>query len=266
MKYFLGCVITTVSLLHASGIDAFDYYGASVSDRELPSSFLKLGMYGSRPAVDRVLMDSPAAKHGLKQGDVLLAINGKNITRASEISLFTTDKVSLTLIRGYARKTVVINRLAIESELTRHAVESKRPAVPSPQVMNAINADNSPAIRFDDAALEKKYGKTTPEQREAMRKKDLQRLQQEKRAEIKRNQQERVEEQRKKAEQEVAATAKKQQELLEMERLKAARAAEKRQWEADQRAQANYIRQQQLNDMQEKIDRLEKDRSQRSNR
>lgn len=60
---------------------------------------------GEGAAVARVVPDSPAANAGIRAGDIVLKINGENLTRASELSDVVAsrrpgDVLSLTLRRG----------------------------------------------------------------------------------------------------------------------------------------------------------------------
>jgi hypothetical protein len=256
-------VLAFVLLFLATTGHTLDFYGALVSDRELPSSFFKIHMYGFRPIVDRITSDSPADKFGLRQGDVILSINGKSVARTSDFSAMTEAKNDIRVIRGLTRKRITVNGATIEAaQQVRHAANKAQET--TPKASTPPSSDNSPAIRFDDADLEKRFGKTTPAQREALRQQNQHRVQQEE-ADASVRKQRLLQEEQQQAEAKAAAeVARKQQEAQEEQRKAAEREAAKRQWEANQRAQAELVRQQQLNDMQEKIDRLERDRAKRS--
>jgi membrane-associated protease RseP (regulator of RpoE activity) len=237
-------VLVLVSLFLATTGHALDFYGATITDRELPTSFFKLNMYGIRPIVDHVTTDSPADKFGLRQGDVILSINGKSIAKASDFSTLIKEKNEIRIIRGLARKRITATRVTIEAaKQLQHAAHKTQEPAPKPSTPPA--SDMSPAIRFDDAALEKRFGKTTPAQREALRQQNQQRMQQE--------------------EADAAAeTARKQQEALDEQRRAAEKEAARQRWIENQRIERNRLRQQQLNEMQEKIDRLEREKSKRA--
>ncbi len=237
---------------------AIDFYGASVSDRELPTQFFNIGMYGIRPIVATVAPDSPASKFGLIQGDVIIAINGRSITKTSELTELSGDSPSVGIIRGLKRKRIKVSKALIkEGGPAQHAVAktySTESQTPSKY------ADSGAPIRLDDATLEKKFGKTTPEQRDELRRQNQQLIQQERNADAARKKRQ-AQEEKQQAEAKAAAEAeKKKQEALEEQRRAAAREEfRKRQLEESQRMQQERIwhQQQELNYMREKVNRLE---------
>lgn len=249
-------VLALVSLVLATTGHALDFYGASITDRELPSSFFKIHLYGFRPTVDHVTTDSPAGRFGLKRGDVILSINGKPVAKTADFPGMTHEKNDIRVIRGLARKRLIVTRATIEAaQQTQHLVQKAQET--APKVSTPPSSDTSPALRFDDAALEKRFGKTTPAQREALRQQNQQRVQQEEADAAARKQRLLQEEQQQAA----AEAAKKQQEALEEQRKAAEREAARQRWLENQRFQRELLRQQQLNEMQEKIDRLEREKN-----
>ena len=257
-------VLALVSLFLATTGHALDFYGAAVSDRELPSSFFKIHLYGFRPTVDRVTSDSPADRFGLRQGDVILSINGKSVAKTSDFPTMTHEKNDIRVIRGLTRKRITVTRATVEAaQQAQYATDKARETTP-PKASTVHPPDTSPAIRFDDAALEKRFGKTTPAQREALRQQNQQRVQQEE-ADATARKQRLLQEEQQQAETKAAAeAARKQQEALEEQRKAAEREAARQRWIENQRIERERLRQQQLNDMQEKIDRLERDRTRRA--
>jgi murein DD-endopeptidase MepM/ murein hydrolase activator NlpD len=256
-------VLVLVSLFLATTGHALDFYGATITDRELPTSFFKLNLYGIRPIVDHVTTDSPADKFGLRQGDVILSINGKSIAKASDFSTLIKEKNEIRIIRGLARKRIIVTRATIEAaQQAQHVVQKAEET--APKVSTPASSDTSSAIRFDDAALEKKFGKTTPAQREALRQQNQQRIQQEE-ADAAARKQRLLQEEKQQVEAKAAAeAARKQQEALDEQRRAAEKEAARQRWIENQRIERNRLRQQQLNEMQEKIDRLEREKSKRA--
>lgn len=254
--YRFSFVLALVSLFLATTGHALDFYGATITDRELPTRFFKLDLYGIRPIVDHVTADSPADRFGLKQGDLILSINGKSVVKTSDLSTMTKEKNDIRIIRGVARKRITVTRATIEA--VRHAAHKAQETTPKNSTPSS--SDNSPAIRLDDAALEKRFGKTTPAQREALRQQNLQRVQQEEADAAARKQRFLQEEQQQAAAKAAAEAARKQQEALDEQRRAAEKEAARQRWLENQRIERELLRQQQLNEMQEKIDRLEREK------
>lgn len=248
-------VLALVSLFLSTTAHALDFFGASVSDRELPTRFFKLDMYGIRPIVEHVAAHSPADKFGLKQGDLILSINGTSVAKTSDFPAMTKEKNDIRIIRGLVRKRITVTRATIEAaQQVQHAHET------APKASTVTSSNSGPAIRFDDATLEKRFGKTTPTQREALRQQNQQRVQQEE-ADAAARKQRLLQEEQQQAEAKVAAeAARKQQEALEEQRKAAEREAARQRWIENQRIERERLRQQQLNEMQEKIDRLEREK------
>lgn len=162
MKNLLMIVLISISGFMANVSDAYDFYGASVSDKNTPSSYMKYGIHGYRPVINNVSYNSPASKVGLQQGNIILLINNKDIKRTSELSSVTTDIIRLTVFNGIERKNLIIDRLSIESEMAnRTTTERKTTNLSHKNTFSDEQPDNSPPLKFDDAALEKKYGKST---------------------------------------------------------------------------------------------------------
>jgi len=214
---------------------AFDYFGAELSNSELPSSYMKLGIIGSYVHVDKLLHHSPAERQGFQQGDYLIAVNGTDIQKVADLLSVTTEELRITVLRGYKRKTIRFNLLMAKQETAPPATTvSSRPIVQAqPEPQHVKRTDNAPALRFDDAALEKKYGRTTPEQRQAMRQADMQRLQQEQAAYEALKRQTALEDQQRKA----AEEARKKKEEEDNKRTEELRIAEARRQEAEARRQ-----------------------------
>jgi len=159
MRHFLFIIAISFSILTANAVDAFDFYGASISDKEAPSSYIKYGINGYHPIINEVVLDTPASKAGLKKGDIILFINNKNIQKTIELRSITNDVINFTVFNGFERKTVSIDRLAFETEKAKRNGTERKHSNNSqiyPQVVE--HPDNSPPLTFDNASLEKKYG------------------------------------------------------------------------------------------------------------
>jgi serine protease Do len=79
--------------------------------------------------VTEVTPDSPAAKAGLRQGDVVLSYDGKKISTLRDLSRAVADtavgsKVSLKIVRDHANKTIVARIGAQEREQVAAATSS----------------------------------------------------------------------------------------------------------------------------------------------
>ncbi|MDD2309676.1 MAG: PDZ domain-containing protein [Desulfuromonadaceae bacterium] len=158
----LRLIIAFFIISIANPVRALDFYGANIADRDAPSSFMKYGIYGFRATITRVSIDSPADRAGFNQGDIILSINKKDVKRTSELSRFTTDMIKLHVFSGSERKTLTINRLAIETEkAARISAERKEATASNTDSYVDEQPNNSPALKFNDAYLEKKFGKST---------------------------------------------------------------------------------------------------------
>jgi len=112
-------VLTAGLILSAARGYALDFYGADVSDRDVPSSYFRVGLFGIRPIVVSVAFDSVAAKAGLQRGDIILSINGTDVKKSSELSRFTSNLLSVSIRSGSEMKVLSIERLAPGAAKTR---------------------------------------------------------------------------------------------------------------------------------------------------
>jgi hypothetical protein len=136
--------------------NAADFYGATVTDREVPTVAWRAGITGSRPIIGNVPPNSPAAKYGLKQGYIILFINDKKVRNTGELNQFTTDTISVYVFDGTEMKTVSIDRKAIEAEKAERIEAERKAALPPPQVVPDELPDNSPSMEFNDEILYKR--------------------------------------------------------------------------------------------------------------
>ncbi len=142
---------------------ASDFYGATVIDKDAPSSYMKYSIYGQRSIISDILENSPASKAGFKCGDIILAVNDKVVKRSSEMNNFTENTLAVQVFDGSEWKTITLDRLAIETEKSRQLAVGKKPAIVAAPLHKRTytvtkRPDNSPPLKFDNAYLEKRFG------------------------------------------------------------------------------------------------------------
>lgn len=170
MKYLLIVIAAVYFHFTANAVDAYDFYGASIYDKEVPSSYMKYGINGFKPTITEVTYDSPSEKAGFKQGDIFLKINAMNAKKTSELEKITTKTITVNLFRGIERITLTIDRMAIEMERAKRIAKDKKASEDIIKTANYVSrpinspepSDNSEPLKFDDDALERKFGKSTP--------------------------------------------------------------------------------------------------------
>lgn len=162
MRHFLFIIAISFSILTANMVDAFDFYGASISDKEAPLSYIKYGIKGYHPIINEVVLDTPVSKAGLKKGDVIISVNNRNIQKTTELRSVNGNVINLTVFNGFEQKTVSIERLSIETEKTKRKDAVRKHSNDSQIYLQVVEQpDNSPPLKFDNAALEKKYGNSS---------------------------------------------------------------------------------------------------------
>jgi len=138
---------------------AIEFYGASVTDKDVPSSFMRSGIYGDHPVVGSVASNSPAEKTGFMQGDVIMSINDKDVVRSDELAKIIDDILNVSIFNGSEWKMLTINRLAIATEKARQ-IEAERKAAIVADTNSAPSSppgddksDASPPLKLDDSML-----------------------------------------------------------------------------------------------------------------
>jgi len=162
-KFLSVIMFLFVASFQGFAANAADFYGATVTDQEVPTVAWRAGITGSRPIVGDVPVHSPAAKHGFKQGQIILSVNGKNVRKTNELSQFTTDTISVYVFDGTEMQTLSIDRLAIEKEKAERIEAERKAAIPPPQVVPDERPDDSPPMEFNDEIIFKRSISPTPD-------------------------------------------------------------------------------------------------------
>ena len=141
-------------LLDMSPVLAADFYGASVIDKDAPSSFMRLGIYGDHPTVGSVASGSPTERAGFAKGDVVMSINEIKVERAVDLTKCTDAILKIRIFDGLKWKTLTIDRIAVEKEEARQ-LETKQAAMKNESSGPPFDDQTAAAspLRFDDSSL-----------------------------------------------------------------------------------------------------------------
>lgn len=98
--------------------------------RELAESFGMKNPHGA--LVAKVMEDSPAERAGLQVGDVIVAFNGKKVTRSSSLPPLVGrtpvgENAAVTIIRNQAKRTIRVRIAQLPSDITETAQRIEEP-------------------------------------------------------------------------------------------------------------------------------------------
>ncbi|KAA0891646.1 hypothetical protein [Oryzomonas rubra] len=162
--YLVSVFVISVNPLIAHSID---FYGIEVVDSDTPSSFMKYGVYGYHPTVKSGFYEADTTNLGFRRGDIIISINNKNIRSSSELYQFKTDILTVLVFSKNEKKTLTIDRAALEKD---KSVKIEKQIIDNVKYIandtySDEKVDNRPTLKFDDKYLERKFGKSTPEQK-----------------------------------------------------------------------------------------------------
>lgn len=155
-KFLVVIMFLLITTFQRLAANAADFYGATVTDREVPTNAWRAGITGFRPMVDTVPPNSHAAKYGFRQGNIIISVNGIKVRKTIELSQFKTDTISAYVFDGTEMKTLLIDRLAIEKEKAERIEAERKAVTPPPQVVPDERPDDSPAMEFNDEIMFKR--------------------------------------------------------------------------------------------------------------
>lgn len=132
---------------------ALNFYGAEVTDADLPSSYMRVGLFGVRPVVGITADDNSTADSGFQRGDIIISVNGTGVKNSIELNKFTTDTVSVTIFRYNEKKTLFIKMRDIGKADAKQLTPEKQ-IVKQQRVVQDIStaAAKSPSIITADRA------------------------------------------------------------------------------------------------------------------
>jgi hypothetical protein len=159
-------VVSTVAalILLPYVVNAAVFLGARVTDRDVPMSAWKEGVLGLRPTIHEVPLNSIAEEAGLKNGDVIVSVNGTGVKTSLELQKFSKGDLSVVVFRWGERKTLTISKSAFEPKVPKKVQPEEDPAISAARKSRSVRErpDTSPPIVFNDETLEMRYGRSTP--------------------------------------------------------------------------------------------------------
>jgi serine protease Do len=105
--------------------------------------------------VSEVVKDSPAQKAGIKRGDVILKINGKQVNNSSQLrntvaSIGAGTKVSVEFVRNKKEKVEVVELGQLPENLSHHSFFEKDYGSLSGITIAPLNKENKIKFRIPD--------------------------------------------------------------------------------------------------------------------
>lgn len=101
-----SCFSHRVSLMLGEA-QAADILGATVVDRDAPSSAMRIGVVGIHPTVSDISYGSTAEQCGLRKGDIILKFANIPVNQTTDILSKLDDIRTFTVLRNYERLTVI---------------------------------------------------------------------------------------------------------------------------------------------------------------
>lgn len=86
--------------------DPLSDVGLFVADKDSTSVAWKAGIYGARPTISGVVSGSAAEQAGLKSGDVILSVGGKQVASTAELRAMAQMPLPVVVLRGMQRITI----------------------------------------------------------------------------------------------------------------------------------------------------------------
>lgn len=156
----------------AQPVFGLDFFGATVYDRDVPASYMKVGIVGYHPIITDIEQYSVAAKAGLTRGDIILSVGKINILSTSELPSPLPEKITLTIFDKKARKTVTLTQPQPIPTAAPNMARAPQPH-PLPKSMEgqprkankkktSKKAQQEPPILFDNDYLVQRFGTAAP--------------------------------------------------------------------------------------------------------
>jgi len=147
-------VVLAVVLFSSWPALAAEFYGASVTDKDAPSSFMRYGIYGDLPTVGSVAPGSPAETAGFARGDVIVSINGKDLVHSKDLAEFGDKTLTIRMFDGLKWKVLTIDCNVVGKNEIRPAAGHRTEVETEASSSSADGRSASlPPLKFDDSSL-----------------------------------------------------------------------------------------------------------------
>ena len=151
---FITLLISCLFVVPVPGYAAMNFAGAIVDFKDVSTSVWRFGVLGNKWIVSIVNDKSLAKQIGLKQGDIILSLDEKDVISINDLTELTEGKHKLKVFN----KRNEIDNLEINI-VPKKNVSSKQDSFDS----------NVPLIVVNDEVLAGKYGKSEPNDRKKKR-------------------------------------------------------------------------------------------------